>query len=508
MALLRLARSACALISALALITTVASAECPGLRAEQFGYNSRPLTGVRPLLIVMVDFTDAAPNPARNEAYVRRTVLGPSGSANDMFHTASDGRFYFGNAGIVNIAWTGAPGDLPADYDAQVSALTAAAMRADRRPGRRTMESFDRNGDRVIDNNELVVLRITNSPLYRNGGQTRRHTANIGGGYSFNGETSNVDEEMDINGIAHELLHSLGNDDHIYGPGAALNYRASFWAASFDADEGVGPIGLDPYERMRAGWLSPRLVAMSSSSSATLRRYGDSANEHTILFYDDTRCASEFFLAEFRNPARTQIDSGMFGAGVLVWYVRPTSATNFTPTQFNWPPPITGPYAPARGNHAIANFLVGPAGPGGQSNFIWTTPEFQLMWGDGSGSGLGLETWFTPDSDIAYLGWRRVGGRFVANIAAINGATTRPTLPAATPADFTITGTFPVRQSGVRAELITLTGRTPLAIISYAPDRIVLRPQRAVTPGVYQVHLVSGAPREILTRGRQLVEFR
>jgi M6 family metalloprotease-like protein len=462
------------------------------------------LTGVRPLLVVLVDFTDAAPNPARNEAYIRRTVFAPSASVNSMFHSASNGRFYLGNAGVVSIARPGPPGALPSDYYAQISAMTALALRA---PGRRRMESFDRNGDHLIDNSELLVLRVTNSPLYRSLGQTRAHRADIGAGYAFNGQTSNVDEEMDMNGMAHELMHALGDPDHIYGPGLALNYRASFMAASFDPDDGVGPIGLDPYERMRSGWLSPRLVAMNSSSSAPLRRYGDSGNEHTLLFYDDTRCASEFFLAEFRNPGRSPIDSGVFGAGIMLWNVRPTSATNFTPFQFNWPPPFTAPFS-GGANHAIANFVVGPGGAGSQTNLIWTTPEYQLGWSDGTPTGFGLETFFTPSSDVAYLGWRRLAGRFVAIITAVNGAATRPTLSASTPADFTITGTFPPRQSGVRAELLTLSGRTPLAIISYAPDRIVLRTQRAITPGVYQVHLVRDAPRAILTRGQQLVEFR
>ena len=488
-------------LSTLALVAP-ANADCPTPRLEQFGFNTLPIrAGVRPLMVTLVDFTDAAPNPARDAAYVRRLVFATTGSVNAMYIAASNGTVYFSNAGVFNVAVPVAGGTMAtryptaAAYDAEVTQLTAAAMRA---VGGRTLESFDRNGDRSIDNSELMWVRISNSSAFRSLGQTRPHSATFGDGYSFSGWTSNVDEEFDINGIAHEVLHAFGNNDHIYGPGFALNTGGSFFAASFAAP-GPGPVALDPYNRMRAGWLRPRLVAMNTSSSAGLRHYGDSGNQDTILFYDSVRCGSEFFLVDFRNPNRSTgaaVDRGGIGAGGYVWYVRP--AADFSPFQFNWPPPIRGPFRPGAADHAIANYLVGPRGPGSQTNLVSRGSEFLLSWGGGEPTGFGLEATFPTESDVGYIGWRRVPGRFVAQLDAINGAV-RPTAPAAS--DLALTGRFPVRAAGIRAELINLSGRRPLTILRYAPDRVVVRAPAGTPLGAYQVHLIGSTGREIDMRG-------
>lgn len=528
-----LRRAACAALAATLCLfsTTPTFAECASPTVEQFGYNTRPIApGVRPLLTILVDFTDAPINPARGPDYYQRLFFGAntrgggSASLNAMYYAASNGAVSFTNAGVVSVAYPG-PGDpLPADFSAQITMLAAAAMRAS---GGRTFESFDRNGDHRIDNSELMIVRVSNSPVYRDVGATGWHDGATTPGdpvldslaaffglptrYRFTGELSGVDEEMDLNGIAHEVLHAFGNDDHIYGPGFSLNAFGSFFAGSYSAAAPPGALALDPYTRMRSGWLRPRLMRLNAPGTARLRHYGDSAHNDTLLFYDEARC-DEFFLAEFRNPSRplAAVDRGAGGvagsAGVILWYVK--AAADFSPYQFNWPPPIRGPFVlSAAGDHMVANYMVGPRGPALYSNLIWDTPEFSPSWGDGTPTNVGFEAFFTSNSDAADLTWRRTGGRFIARIDAINGAV-RPTLPVAAGTDIVLTGMFPARPAGIGGQLINLSGRTDLAVISYASDRIVLRARAPTPAGPYQVHLVAAAPREIVMRGNFQLSFR
>lgn len=499
-------RYALSALAALAFLSGAAHAACPGPSLTEFGHNSRPINGVRPLLIILVDFDDAPVNPARSEAYYRRLVFGTSNSVNATYMGASDGRFYWGNAGIVSIAWRGRTDvPLPAEFNQQILRQANAALRARTTPGRRTFESFDTNGDRTISAEELTILRVTNSPVWRLGATGGPHGADLGGGYTYAGAGGFVDEEVDQNGIAHELWHALGFDDHIYGPGAGLNYRASFFAAHFDADDSPGALPLDPYHRMRAGWIRPTLVEMGTSGSRTVRMYGDDPRDNTLLFYSNAKCAQEFFLMEFHNPARSPagIGRGMFDVGALMWFAKPTA--DFSPFQFNWPPPFTRPFRAGDTQHAIADYVVSPAGPGAQG--VIDATEFSPVWSDGSATNFQVSAVYGPANEAGFVGWRRTGGRFFARIDTINGAATPPPISLAGPYRFILDGMFPVSRAGITAELISLRGRFPVQIVSYSSTRIELRPEATLAPGTYRINLIGAAGREINTGGRSLVTF-
>lgn len=486
--------------------SAAAQGACAPPSLASFGVAAAPITGERPLLIVLVDLPGAPVTPDRDAAYFDRLVFGIGGApanASAMFAAASNGAFRYTRAGLVRVSYP-APETSVRNieaYDGFITQQTAAAF---------PLHSYDRNGDRVIDNSELAVIRIANSPPARGSGQTRFHSQVFrsgGAGYTFSGRTSNIDQEMDANGIAHELYHGLGFPDHIYGPGGALNARASFFAANFQAATTPGPIGLDPYDRMRAGWARPRFVEMSTSAHARVAIYGQGADREPVLFYDRTRCASEFFLAEFRNPTHAlgPMDAGMFRPGFLIWYVRPDA--NGAPVAFNWPPPIRGPYsASPPGTHAIANYLAGPLGPGTASNLRYDMPEWSPVWGDGADTGFVLDTFFTDADASGFIGWRRAGQPLLARIDRVNGAV-RASLPAGSVAPITIEGMFPIKQRNTYLRLVNLSGFQPLLIESYSPTRIVARPRAPVPAGTYQVHLYGPASHAILTRGRQLVTF-
>jgi hypothetical protein len=363
------------------------------------------------------------------------------------------------------------PATLPDDFDARIARQTAFLMRARvraRTPSARTVESYDRNGDRAITRDELTMLRITNSPVFRNGLNATPWEADIGEGYVWRSASANVDEEVDLNGIAHELFHTLGFDDHIYGPDLSLNVGASFFASSYGHDRSPGPLPLDPYHRMRAGWIRPQLIEMSTSGSRSIRLYGDSGPQDTLLFYSNERCASEFFLAEFHNGPLSpgDIDRGAFDIGVWLWYVKPTA--DFSPFQFNWPPPITGPFVPGTPTHAVADYLVGPRGPGRSALSSLATDEFQPRWGDGTFTRFAIGSYWRLNEEASFVGWRDPWGAFLANIVTINGVASPPPISLAGPYELILAGEFPITNRDVTVSIQGAAGTFPVTIESYS----------------------------------------
>ncbi len=504
-------RYALSALTIFALTPVSANAACPGPQLEEFGYNHRPIDGVRPLVTVFVDFRDAPLNPARNEAFYRRLVFAPSRSVNTMFHTASNGNFYWGGAGMVQTVWLGDPAALPDDFGSRIARQTALIMRARAQStrGARTVESYDRNGDLVITSDELTMLRITNSPVFRNGLNSGGWVADIGNGYTWSSASANVDEEVDLNGIAHELFHTLGFDDHIYGPNISLNYGASFFAGSYGHDRSPGPLPLDPYHRMRAGWIRPELIEMSTNGTRSLRLYGDSAPDDTLLFYSNARCAQEFFLAEYHNGPLSpgDIDRGAFDIGVWLWYVKPSA--DFSPVQFNWPPPILGAYDPSVGNHAVADYLVSMGSLGGSGTLPTNAlDEFSPRWGDGSLTRFSISNAWRLSEEMAYVTWRIQNGSFLANITAINGSATPAPISLTGPYRLILSGEFQVGHRGVTAQISGPSGRFAVPVASFTPEQIELRPAATTPPGTYQITIIGPTYRHIETRGIRTITFR
>lgn len=492
----------------------MAKAQCTAPTLADFGHNSQPVRGQRPLLVVLVDGTDTQITDSRGAAYWEDMLWGRSSfspgtdprSVGTMFRAASRGFFNFTRVGSVRVRYPAAFTSItdPGAYDRTVSQLTMQAMVA---AGLPAMESFDRNGDGTVDETELTVVRVANTPTARAAAQTRAHAVALTGttrSFTYAGATVNADQEIDANGIAHELFHSLGFPDHIYGPGATLNQRASFMAASYSAATSPGPIGLDPHHRMRAGWIAPELIKIGSANSRGQVSYGIGSGG-LALFYGDTRCTDEFFLAEYRSPnvalgGTAATDSGAFANGVVMWSVK-RAPGSFAPYEFNWPPPILGPYVPAIGNHAVANYVLGPAGPGNGSAITNASGEFLPNWGDGSAAGFGIESWYEPASSVGYLGWRATGGRFRAQTDTVNGAagTTVPLSPALAPIE--LRGKFPVRPEGLSIRLWNFSRSLPLDIQSFTPERIVVRPRATIPSGTYALLMERDAPRAISTFG-------
>lgn len=458
--------------------------------APEFGYRRQVVEGERPLVVVLTEFADA--RLERDEEYFDRLFFGP-GEPNIVgyFSAVSNGRFRWRKAGLVRIR-----------FDQPVAEATASVPEYDREVTRQLARAgfdlprYDADGNGRLTDRELgmvVIGPVTGGGL-GGGGQTRGRTVNVGG-LQVTGQVSYTHENGDIILYAHELFHQLGFNEHIYGPGARLNFRASMFAGNRTAGDDRGPVQLDPWHRALTGWAKPRVFPVTAAAQSTTIAAAEPVlreDQTPVVLYDPRRGTNEFFIVEYRTPRGPFTRDGgydrwVLGQGVAVWYVR--KRTPNTVAAFNWPPPISGPFDSSMGNHAYANYLVGPSGPGRGPFWTAASGEFALSWGDGSDSGFRLRVGpLAPASGAVSVQWRRSDQPFLPRIDELRPASLTAT---ATDAVLTLDGVFPVSADGLVATLEAAPESWPLEITTIAPTRMTVKVSGRLSPGSYRLHLQS-----------------
>jgi M6 family metalloprotease-like protein len=351
-----------------------------------------------------------------------------------------------------------------------------------------SIASFDVDRDGITTHDELAIVVVNPVDSGRGcGGQTRNVTVS-GSRFSYSGAVSFTHENGDLNLYAHELFHQIEGDQHIYGPGRSLNSQSSFYAANFCDDDTPGPFHLDPWFKIRMGWLKPRIHPVLDSAWSAIIAPSDSApvaSRAPIILYDLRRGLNEFFILEYRTPTGSfsrGYDAGVNSQGLAVWYVMKNNAHILI--NMNWPPPITSAYDPTLGNVMPINFIIGREGAWGRGPF-WTPDdgEFSLPWGDGVDTGIRLRIGpMEARSNIISVQWRKASRSFLSRIDDL-----RPTAYAADEAPvLTIDGMFPVNRERFTVVLKGPAGESlgenerDAALLSFSPQRLTVTSPSAV----------------------------
>jgi M6 family metalloprotease-like protein len=127
---------------------------------------------------------------------------------------------------------------------------------------------------------------------------------------------------------AHELSHTLGTLD-LYGSNWDLN-RPSLVG---DYPYGTDACHLDPWHKMRLGWIEPKVIALSDRQPHFLIAAGQGAPNGTIMLIDAQKGIYEYFMLEFRNTdpgVAGEYDQQAGGSGLVIWQVK--TGTNLEPS--------------------------------------------------------------------------------------------------------------------------------------------------------------------------------
>ncbi len=452
-----------------------------GLRAQtptlhDFGYESmqsmgRVARGTVPLLLLTVQFT-GQPAMAHSNSTWDNLVFpfgnaATSPTANGYFLENSLGAFYFTRA----LTTTPALITLSAAETMQVNNSTYTYTNAQGQqitlngfdtPTARTYlfnlvtqrtginwSQWDTNGDNVITQGELFILMVTNRSSFA--AEMRGMTVPITGTpTSLNLLATFVSHRTSLMTIVHELTHALGAETDLYGDGNQNVFLSLMGNTTMSNVDDRRLFHLDPWYKMRLGWLRPRIFNLDAGGLARLRcpqsPFPLTEAEGPVILYSPSRGSVEYFMLEWRNgnpPAGRGYDAhvestqtrvsavppGLLpGSGLAVWHVRQNA--NHTPMLLMsnrlWSAYHMSPALPA--GQPDAFFNLGPFNLGGR--ILWDALTPPLIWQDAAPTGIVVLPHPSRDGGnsilVEWLSGAAHWGDFFSGLPSPNGTFANP----------------------------------------------------------------------------------
>jgi M6 family metalloprotease-like protein len=289
-------------------------------------YSMKPTIGKRNLLVILWD-AHRPDDPAPLKSAVEDLIFGSKPSVRGYFLENSGGRFVMQNAGVLG--WYDA--DKPADHywnhpasccadgflSGHVEKWAEAIRKAD---AHFNYKAYDTNNDGVLGADELGILIVIpqNSPFGTNRGVAGRECPNWEP-LIVDGVRINVIAEAYIGAppslglVAHELAHLLlGAGDMYFGffqPYAAGAY-------SIMDQSPHNPPHLDPFHKLRLGWLVPPIVTADGCYEIP----DIETHNEVYVLNDPMRGTKEYCIVENRWRGNSY-DSYLPDSGLVVWHI-------------------------------------------------------------------------------------------------------------------------------------------------------------------------------------------
>lgn len=293
----------------------------------KFGWKTMTMVGAqaigtRPLLVI---YREIPGSPmAHDSTYYDNLIFGHgSRSVVDYFSQVSNGQFTWSRAGVIV--------DRGLDeYGASTQRMEGTAIKHASDLGF-NFAQYDRDGDGYIQSNELVVLVIMSAapdgPYSAHNWATSPTSIAVAGGKTVLLNAVALGHQASFASYTHELLHSLGTIDLYYtldGDNHANEYITVMAGTIVRAPDVMDTIDLDPYHKMRLGWVRPKVRTVTDVDTVTLAAGAVAStpaisNESPILAYDPARGTRQYFLLEHRAPLG--YDAQVVGRGVALWQV-------------------------------------------------------------------------------------------------------------------------------------------------------------------------------------------
>jgi M6 family metalloprotease-like protein len=345
-----------------------------------FGYKQWETPAGVPLLIIAAHYPGGSMPPFLSD-YEQLVFGTPDGSKKSVvgyFHEVSKGRFKWARAGAIDVNLPETVRRIGKKTQRAASIIQEASTVFD-------FSHFDRSKDGQVAGWELapVIFEPGGGEL----GQTERTTDPpfVAG---VQEPTVMMEGNAGLNSVCHELTHYLRGQD-VYGEWkkkdmAALNDHLSIMSTS-----GGSPIfHLDPWHKMRFGWLEPRIRSLYEPATETLTPASGFRGDEAVILFDPMRGTREYFIVEYRSQLLGEYDSDASDNGLVIWHVVPDLCP------FPADPLVLG----------------SPDLTHGQST-VWKggiTPK--LQWADGTDTGIIISiSSFPPGAGSVTFSWDRLG---------------------------------------------------------------------------------------------------
>lgn len=340
--------------------------------AEDFGFGRDAATGERPLLTILGRYSDLDFTPPHTTAYftnllfaTERAIVGSAAGRGSVFDEMSGGEFYYVNAGVLGPFTQADAPATPVDESTYNCAYgTAEGCEAYRGGGNQIrnnviraaasagfdFRAYDRDGDGCVRQDELTILLFFAEPaagVFGPAEGARRGASadggprivSVGDGLQVCSRVVGSGEAVSAATVSHELAHTLGLVD-AYG-NTGNNFLHTLMGPTItNPEDDLWEVHLDPYNKLRLGWIRPRILTVDDRGCYQLRAaetVGGTLPE-AYLVYDPERGTREYFLLKHRLPLELNYDGDPFFArpglalpdqGLGIWYVK--TATNGVP---------------------------------------------------------------------------------------------------------------------------------------------------------------------------------
>ncbi len=293
--------------------------------SKQFSYQTpNPKFGERPLIVLIADLNSQT-EPAPNRYDVERAYFGSSPSVSDYFSNISGGKMKLKNAGVFTYIldppsdqyFQDDPNDL--DHDGWVDGKklwTTIILNSD---SDIDYSTFDLNKDGYIYPDELGIHIIVPHNVPYPGGAMRYLESRqnpysplvLDGVTLVAASSSGSGNPVSVGTPSHELLHLFIDARDLY-----FTYFFPYAAGGYSImDQFWGIPQLDPYEKMRVGWLN--LKEIDRSGCYYLSRVDLSNTIHIVE--KPNSIPRELYILE--NRQRGTYDSQIFDTGIGIWRI-------------------------------------------------------------------------------------------------------------------------------------------------------------------------------------------
>ncbi|HUQ07618.1 MAG TPA: FG-GAP-like repeat-containing protein [Kofleriaceae bacterium] len=334
--------------------------QAPDARAEDFGFGAMnvhgtPALGQRPLMAILIDFSDQRFRPHHTTSFYRTLLFGIEKSINGFFWENSVHQFAWRDAGIYGpfthrdrssttmldeSRYACATGGLKVCRDAGINDRTmraeAIALAAENGVD---FAVYDTNFDGTVTEDELTIFVWLAEPPANQGASVRAidcvqvPAARPGGYVSVCGKVPGASEGASFVDIAHELTHVLQGDRNLelYGSRCYSNEVSLMSCTGGPPEDRRDTFHLDGWHKMQLGWVRPRIFPMDAPGTCAMLRSvqtegGTALDEkRPILLYDRRRGTGEYFMLENRD--KRAVTGGTYDLdattpGAVVWHVR------------------------------------------------------------------------------------------------------------------------------------------------------------------------------------------
>jgi M6 family metalloprotease-like protein len=371
---------------------------------EDFGYGSlqvggRPVAGNIPLLVVTYEMSTngSTRKPLRADI---KTVFDQLlfnvfalPSVNGYFLENSHGRFFWQRADVIGPVSLDAnetatllaqqSGDSPGDSGMGAGAGIAYLLRLAAARTGYNFAQWDANGDGSVTQEELTILTVGNNGE-RNGANRPIGANRVGElipgprPVTLRGEAASLDHRASLMTVAHELSHSLYTAD-LYGDGRTNSGLTLMGRTIYAADDDRRSIHLDPWHKLRFGWVRPRILELKRGGIATVAAAQILNPENpVVLLYDPARGFREYFLIEFRS---NQLAGGHHDT-------HPSDSVEAAPS----PAAVNGLAIWRVSPDRLPAVHLGAPGLAFGGATLWTNQETpELRWSDGTPTGARLK---------------------------------------------------------------------------------------------------------------------